>query len=148
MTQPMPDISTSTSEIPEVAEFEEADHMLRTFMEEHKDVFHRYEQLAGQYNQRRQAADKAVRAADVTCGPWNRFSQQIKINWKGLYDYLGGDKEKFMSVGGSISRVTQYTGSREELEVRIASGEIPEEEAEAFRTISGRYKKPDAITLP
>lgn len=145
---PMPDTSISTSDISEVADFEEADAQLREFMNQHRDIFNRYEQLAGQYNQRRQAADKAVRAADVSCGPWDRFSQQIKIDWKGLYDYFGGDKNAFMNAGGHISRVTQYTGNKEEIEVRIASGEIPADDAKAFRTISGRYKKPDPITLP
>jgi hypothetical protein len=148
MTKPMGIKTLDPVEIEEVAEFQEAEAQLRFFMEQNKKVFDRYEELAGQYNQRRQAADKAVRARGVSCGPWVRFSEMVKINWKALYDYLGADKDKFMAVGGKIKRVTEYTGDNKEVDIRIASGEIPEEDAHVFRKISPRYKSPDPVTLP
>lgn len=148
MTKPMSTKKIDPDEIEEVREFMEAEQMLRSFMEQNAGIFQRYEELAGQYNQRRQAADKIIRAKDVSCGPWIRYSQQVKIDWKALYDYLEGDKDKFMSIGGKIGRITQYTGDAKELEVRITAGEIPEDDTAHFRTISPRYKWPNAITMP
>lgn len=146
MTKPIPSETVDPSKILEVAEFIETSDMLHTFIEQHATVFQRYEQIAGVYNQRLQAADKAVRAKGVSCGPFIRFSQQIKINWKGFHDWCEGDKERFMDGGGSVKKVAQYSGEAKTMEIRIATGEIPEEEAAAFRVISPRYKKPDPVT--
>lgn len=137
----------SPEEIPEVASFLEADEQLQTFVDSHRKIFDQFSAYAENRNQLLEAAEKVVRARKVSCGPIVQFSEQIRYNWKAMFDFFGGDKDTFMNNGGKINRVTKYDGNREIPEVKIKTGEISEEDAEVFRTVSPRYKTPDKITI-
>lgn len=147
--KPMPSNAVDPSDITEVSDFIESDAMLRSFVEQHANIFNQFWELAADYNQKLQAAEKAVRSRGVSCGPFVRFSQMVKDDWQAFYTYCNGDKDEFMKGGvGKIKRITKYEGDSKALTIRIETGEIPEEDVGIFRSVSPRYKKPDPISIP
>lgn len=138
----------SPDEIQEVADFLLVGDMLSSFVEQHLSVFKEFRRLAEEYNQKLQAADKAVRSREVSCGPFIRIGQQVKYDWEALFTYCNGDREAFMEYGGKIQQVTKYSGDREHLGIRIEAGDFPEDDVANFRTVSPRFKNLSPISVP
>lgn len=133
--------------IPEVMAFEEARSNLEQFKNTHPGLIKELQALAADYNQKLEAADKAVRGKKVSCGPWEYYQDQTKYNAKALYDALG-DRQLFLSVGGEIQTVTEYGLDRTRLEIAIASNQVKPEAVEACKTVSARYHSPDPLDVP
>lgn len=131
--------------IPEVAAFLEAKERLDRLREAYPEVFEQLSELKDEYNSRLEAADKAVRARKISCGPFVKYQEQTKYDAEKLYDALG--REKFLEVGGKTSTVTTYEVDRARLEAHIASGTIDKEVVEDVREVSPRYKKPEKIFI-
>lgn len=132
--------------IPEVDAFVKADSALNDFIRKHRDIYEQLEALVQQHNTLLESADKAVRAADVTCGPFIRMSESQKINAEKLYEELGD--EAFKQVGGYTETIVDYKVDRERVLAEAVKGTIPEEVAEVCIRKEVRYKKPAAYVLP
>jgi hypothetical protein len=133
------------SEVPEVAAFIEADEVLNTFMEAHKDVFETFRMLVDDRNTKRQSADKMVRATQVLCGPWQQQAKKTLIDVEMLYDRLGRDE--FLAVGGSIETKPHYSMDKKRLEQAIATNRVPAEVAlDAIKPVVS-YHAPKDIVL-
>lgn len=134
------------SEIVEVQEFIAAEHELSTFREEHSAVFEKFDELAVNYNQKLEAADKVVRAKQVSCGPWDLYQEQVKYDAKILFESVG--RERFISVGGTMETQTIYGVDKSRIEASINQGLIPTDVAAQFRSVSPRFHKPNKVDLP
>jgi hypothetical protein len=130
--------------IPEVMAYRESRDMLDAFMQSNIEVFEAYKQLVADVNQKREAADKVVRAKNVSCGDWDIYQEQTKYDPQLLYEALG--REQFMRVGGSCETQTVYGLDKAKFEAAYARGEVPDEVREVVRTVSPRYKAPKEIT--
>jgi len=123
------------SEVPEVAELVEFDNkyrdqlsLLRNLMEERSILF--------------EAAEKAVRARGVSCGPFELISQTDKINWEKLYEYFG--RKLFMDLlDGKINKVVKFSGDTNKAKAAAIRKEIPEEVWQDAHTQISRYRKED-----
>lgn len=112
---------------------------------EHPEVFSCLDDLLDRYNTAVSEAEKVVRAEGVTCGPFENFSVSVKYDAAKMYEELG--EEMFLEVGGSMPTKVVYELDRGRVEAAIASGKIPEETLEHFRSVSRSYHKPDKMQL-
>ncbi len=124
-----------------VQDFEVAEKTITLFEEEHADVFGVYKQLIEERNQKLQAAETAVRGLDVSCGPFDRYTESILYDAAILFQHLGS-RAKFLEVGGSINTETVYSIDRERVEVAIKTGAIPANVVPAFKKVSSSYHTP------
>lgn len=131
--------------VPEVQAFIEAKEKVDRLKEAYPEVFEQLASIKDEYNSTLQAADKAVRARGVSCGPFVKYQEQTKYDAEKLYDALG--REKFLEVGGKTSTITTYDVDRARLEAHIAAGAIDADVLGEVRTVSPRYRKPDPIEI-
>jgi hypothetical protein len=134
---------TDPSELPEVQAYIEAVDMLNAFRDQHPKIFEAYGALVDDMNQKLQAADKAVRAKGVSCGPWEHYQNQEKFDPQALYEALGRDD--FLKVGGVLQTVTTYGLDKNKLKAAAVNGDVPEEVMEQVRTITPKYHAPKGI---
>ena len=137
---------TPVNTIPEVAAFEDVRQRLAAFKEANKAFFDYLDALSEEYNQKLEAADKAVRARGVSCGEFELYQYNTKYNPELLYQYLGRDR--FLEVGGKIIQQTVYDVDKGLVDAAIASKTIPENIAGEVRKKEARYHKPDKAVLP
>lgn len=141
----MPEVSKKPpNEVREVMEFLEAMERLEQFRMQHATVFAEYERLAADYNQKLEAADKEVRAQQVTCGPFDLYQFATSYDAKVLYDLIGRDQ--FLRVGGSEKRETTYQIDKTKVEIAIQQNVIPKDVVDVFKKVSPRYHKPEKIS--
>jgi hypothetical protein len=123
----------------------ESRHSLDTFMEQHGEIFNVLHEIIEDVNTKRQAADKAVRAAGVSCGPWNIGQTQTVYNADALYEGLGRDG--FLAVGGKLSTKTVVSVDKNKVNAAVTRGDIPKPLAEHVITERPRYTAPKDIVL-
>lgn len=128
------------NDVREVAEFEQAKIMLERFREAHAPIFEQYSEIVDIYNSRLEAADKAVRAAEISCGSWELYQKQVTYDPDALYDALGMDK--FLAVGGTLNTVTKRDIDKTKFKAAIARNEVPSGVVETVSKISPRYHAP------
>jgi hypothetical protein len=110
---------TSANEIPEVME-------LLEFEKANQADLDRIRPLLEQRDILIQAAEKAVRAREVSCDRFIILSQTETVNWETLFDKIG--REQFLDlVGGVIQTVPKYSGDVATYKSAVACGRIPEE---------------------
>lgn len=128
------------TDIPEVAAYMEAEEMLRLFLEARPDFAKTLREMIHDLDQKRQAADKVVKARGVVCGPWKVHSVRTTYNADLLYDLIG--KEQFLAVGGVEETVVQKTVDKKKLEAAIAKGELQADTIAEIKKESLAYKAP------
>lgn len=115
------DPKLAPEEIPEVANFVAADQELAEYVEEvrheYPNVLERLEQLSEHRNAALEAANMAVRAVGVACGPFEVHRQYMAYDAAALFDNVG--EARFLELGGSIEtkRVLSLDGARFEAAV-------------------------------
>lgn len=143
------DVATQTvpvEAIPEVAAFQEVKNRFVAFKQANPQFFEFLESLAEEYNDKLEAAAKAVRDQGVRCGDFDLYQWQEKVNAEQLYQSMG--YENFMAVGGKMSTVTVYEADKSRVKGFIASGKIPPEVAEVVFKREPRFHKPEKVNLP
>lgn len=133
------------TDIPEVVDFLDSDAKVQEFKEQYADVFEVFSKLIEERNQKLQAAEKVVRAHGVSCGPFDLYQYQTKIDAQGLFDALG--REDFLKVGGAVKTVPEYSIDKKQFEAAVAQKKVPAKVVEAVVNIAPRYKCPDSIKL-
>lgn len=140
-------MSTDPKEIPEVGEFMAAAKELREFKEVNAEFFEAYEKYLEKYNNSLERADKAVRAKQVSCGPFVLTGRpSVRINVDKLVEAIGVDD--FKAIGGQIETKPSYTIDKNKVEVAISQKLIPQEAVSSFRTVVCSYSKPEKINTP
>lgn len=134
----------SVDEVPEVQHFMEVQSKIERLKEAYPEVFEKLGELAADYNQALEAADKVLRAKKASCGPFTLSSVAVTYDAEKLHEELG--RAEFLKVGGQIKTVTKYDVDKAKFEAHSTSGIVPNEVIESVRTVSPRYKKPEKIT--
>lgn len=116
--------------------------VLDVFKIEHSKVFAEYQALVDDAEQKRQVADKLIRATGSSYGPWEAFSEQKNYNAQELFNLMG--EQKFLELGGVMSEQTIYEVDKQKVDIAIAQGAIPKEVAEVVRKITLKYRAPKA----
>lgn len=132
--------------IEEVRQFDAVRRELMAFMEKHNKVFEQFRSLAGEYNQSLEAAEKAVKAKQVNCGPFQILSIATTYNCDKLYEEIG--PKEFARLGGTTETVVTHVMDKATIEAAIVRKDIPDEIADQVKNIQTRYKRLPVITLP
>lgn len=115
----------AVGDIPEVEEYMDLKRELDSFKAENETVFIVYADLVDRYNTALEAAEIAVRAKGVTCGPFENFSVSTKIDAEKMLEELG--EKLFHAVGGKSGTKVVYTVDAAMVKAAIASGKVPAE---------------------
>lgn len=134
-----------TDTIPEVQHFLDIQQKLNDLKEGFPEVFERLEQLAQDYNQALEAAEKKVRGMQVSCGPFNLFQYRTTYDADKLFEELGEDE--FLKVGGKIQTIKTFDVDKAKLEAHITSGGISKDVVDVVKKTTPSYKKPEKISV-
>lgn len=129
--------------LPEVAAYQEVKDRYRAFKAANPAFFEYLDKLQEELNQKLQAADKAVRARQVSCGEFELYQWQTTYNAEELLQAMGRDK--FLQVGGTMTTQTVYGVDKARVDAAIAAQDIPPTVAERVRIRHPRFHKPDAL---
>ncbi len=134
--------------IPEVRDFEDVKYRYRFFREQNPKFFEILDALTEEYNQKAEAAEKVVRARNISCGDFHCFQENTKHNVEKLVDAIG--VEAFEKLGGTVTQVrtTKYSIDKKQIEAGIARKDIDEKTVEAVKTTEAKYHMPSKIILP
>lgn len=133
------------STIPEVARFIEAQERINRLKEAYPEIFEQFESLKDEYNSALEAADKAVRARGVSCGPFTMMNTATKYDPTKLYEEVGRDK--FLEFGGVEKTITVFELDKARFDSCIAAGAVPSSIVGDVKSVTPRYKKPEKIIL-
>lgn len=133
--------------IPEVESFEKIAKELDQFKADNTEFFETLQEIVDRYNAARDRAEKAVRAKQVSCGPF-QLTGRPSVSYKGevLYEEMGRDW--FFEHGGTTTQVTKYEMDKSKAEAAYTAGLIPEEVVAKARTVKASYHKPEKVELP
>jgi len=141
------------TEIPEVEDYMD---MLETWDRFKKDttiysttvasVMERAYQYVEQLEALRDQADKAVRAAGCSCGPFELNSSTLKIDWDKIHAFRG--REGFLKVGGVIKTQNTCKGDINRYLAAKAQGFITPEEASEYEGNDAKFKVIKPYNLP
>lgn len=132
--------------IPEVAALEQTKTRMRKFMDDNAQFFQWWSELVEEYNDRLQAADKAVRARGVTCGDIVVGSYQTKYDWDYMYERYGRDE--FLERGGKLETIQTKSGDKKRVDLQIDAGKIAKEDAEHIRKKTPKFSTPKPLGMP
>jgi hypothetical protein len=136
----MPKNEVPVDSIPEVKAYEDAKEMLEAYISSKQTIFTTYFQLMDTLRQKRQAADQVVRAREVSCGDWDLYQFQTKVDAEIMYNALG--MEAFLRLGGSTETQTIYDADKAKIEAAVSRGDISKELGEKILVRSPRYHAP------
>ncbi len=131
--------------ISEVAAFVESKNRIERLKEAYPEVFEQFDMLKEDYNAKLQAAEKAVRARGVSCGPFTILSTSTTYDAGKLFEHLG--RKEFLANGGTEKTVTKYEIDKARLEASIAQGKIKKEVVDEVKSVTHRYRKPGEIDI-
>lgn len=131
-------------DMPAVRDYLDVKEKLDAVRVDYADVFRVYDDLVLQHNTALELAGNQVRAEVLSCGPFENFSVSTVFDAQKMYDELG--EELYLKCGGSIGKVATYTVDTAVLKAAIASGKVPADCVDSFRTIQRSYHTPKKIT--
>lgn len=132
--------------VPEVAAFEQAKQQLQSFKAANSQFFDVLDRLVEEYNTRLEAAEKAVRAQQASCGDFDFYQKATKIDGKALHDAVG--REVFISIGGTIKMEAAYKVDGKRLQLALAQQRVTKELVEEVTKEEPRYHTPKPAVLP
>ena len=130
--------------IPEVASLEQVKERMKAFVESNEQLFQWWSELVEEYNDKLQAADKAVRARGVSCGDFAVGSYQTKYDFDYMYERYG--REEFLERGGKLETVQTKSGDKKRIDLQIDSGKMAKEDAEHIRKKTPKVSSPKPLT--
>ena len=132
--------------LPEVLDYEQAKAILAQFKLMNAPFMEQLEALVEQYNQRREAAEKAVRARGVSCGDFDLYQAYEKPDGQALLNALG--REAFIGIGGTIITSHDAKIEAKQVQVALARGIIDQPLYDEVTSIVVRYHLPREISTP
>ena len=135
----------SVDSIPEVVEYMGAEEALVHHLRKDPKFYAELCRLIEERNAKLENAEKAVKSAGVSCGPFALLSTAKEIDAEALFNELGS--VNFQGVGGYTEQVTAYKVDRERFLAYVAANQIPEEVVNATVKTKTRYKKPSVCYL-
>lgn len=142
-----PDLDeTEVEAVKAVKAFEKIDKSIALYEAEHGAVFRTYAELLDKRENKRKVADAAIRATNASFGPWQLLNVQHTYDVPTLCSLIGEDK--FLELGGTVTKMPVYELGKEELELAIAANKIPAKVITEIEKLTPRYKAPKPRSLP
>lgn len=136
---------TAVEEIPEVAAFEEVKHRMQQVRETNAKFFAEFDTLAEEYNEKLNAAIRATKSREASCGDFILYQFSTRYNWEVLYQSLG--HQGFLDVGGKVSQIASYDGNKQRFEAAHKSGQISDEIYNHVVKKTPCFRKPDKVQV-
>ena len=133
-------------QIPEVLAYEQAKAAYTNFKVQHPQLFQQLDYLVEQLNTTMEAAEKAVRAQQATCGDFDLYQKVTKIDGKALHDAIG--RETFIAIGGTVKMMADYKVDGKRLQLAVAQNRVAKDIVEEVTKEEQRYHKPTAAVIP
>lgn len=147
MSNAKPEIKeVDVEEIPEVLEFLDAQTEYEGFKAKNRKLIKELEGLIENYITTKEAADKAVRATGMSCGPWEQLTPTVKYDGERLYSAVG--REDFVRLGGVVRQINEYVIDKGTIEAAIAANKVPQQIVDIVRTVTRKYKSIPNPELP
>jgi hypothetical protein len=143
----------AVEQVPEVARFVAVQDELYRFIKEHQQFIDEYAQLAEQFNDALEAADKSMRArcdeemAGISCGPFEFKHFATKYDGDALLGALGNNEQDFQQLGGIIQTVRVNKVDPKMMESLIERGAVPEKLQREFVKRAANYDKPKKLAV-
>lgn len=141
-------------QVPEVMAFLAAQSELYDFIRQHAAVFDRYAELAEQYNDSLEAADKKLRVlcddqvAGVSCGPFAFKHFTTKYDADALLRSVNNDPLAYGRLGGITETIQVNRVDTKMMESLIDRGAVPVDHQRMFVKRVPNYEKPKKVGLP
>lgn len=132
--------------VQEVLAYEQAKEQLQQFITQYQQVFDTYRQLADQYNTTLEAANKAVRGLGVSCGDFDLFQRNDKVDADKLHDSV--TREQFIEMGGIVTTVRKVKVDKLRFMTKHAQGNVDQELYDAVVSTEDKYHTPDKLVGP
>jgi len=132
--------------VPEVLEYEQTKAALHQFLEQNQPVFDSYQQLVEMYNTALEAANKSVRALGVSCGDFDLYQRNDKVDEEALHNAVS--REDFLSMGGSVIMTRKVKVDKKRFMTRHAQGEVAQELYDAVVSYEDKYHAPNKLVGP
>lgn len=136
---------TPVESIPEVADFEAVKQKYKAFRQANEPFFKYLDELQEQYNQKLEAANKAVRSRNASCSDFHLYNRIIKYNPEAMLTALG--REDFLRLGGKETVQTVYSVDKTRAESAITASNIPKHVVDSFRSEEPRYHTPKKLVI-
>ena len=134
--------------IPEVQEFEQIRQDLFDFKDSNPEFFAELGQKVSRYNAAYDMAEKAVRAKQISCGPFVLTGRPtVKWDEKVLFEEMGRDFFLSTLGGKEIPRVELEVDSSR-VEAAMVQKLIPDEVVKIARKVRVSYHKPNKLVMP
>jgi len=130
----------------EVVAYEKALQEWNDFRDANPTLFEMLDVKVADLEQKRQAAEKAVRTADVSCGPMEQTQRFMSVDGKKLLAAVG--REEAVNCGANISETVTVKVDMKRYELAKAQGRVEREVAEDVEEVNTRYKVPKELRLP
>lgn len=127
-----------------VEEFRMAEKAIELFTDTYPQLMKEYRELLEERNQKLSAADTAIRGLDVSYGPWDRFTADVRYDADALYENIG--RTKFLEIGGQIGMEETHKIDGARIELAISKGQIPATLVPVVKKIIPKYRTPKAKT--
>ena len=130
----------------EVVEYEQTKTALHQFLQQNQTVFDSYQQLVEMYNTALEAANKAVRAQSVSCGDFDLYQRNDKVDAEALHTAVS--REDFLSMGGSVTMTRKVKVDKLRFLTKHAQGEVTDELFNSVVSYEDKYHTPDKLVGP
>jgi len=134
------------TEIPEVVNFENVKARYHKFKQDNAAYFQYLNQIQEEYNIALQAAEKAVKVNQVSCGDFHYYLKLDKIDDDMAYQIHG--HEKFLALGGTIETVTIRKMDKTRYMSNVQAGVVTADERQLTVKTEPRYHKPEGMNVP
>lgn len=109
-------------------------------------VMERVDEFVNKLETLRAKAERAVREAGVSCGPFVMLQNNLKVDWDKVH--AGRGREGFLQIGGSIVEKNTCKGDINRYLAAKAKGLITPEEAEEYEGDDQKFKRVEGFRLP
>jgi hypothetical protein len=142
-----PEIQKVTAgSIPEVAHFVRAERELDAAVEKHAKVLAEIRELVAVRNATLEAAEKATREQEVSCGPIELLNFVRSDNAVALYDAVG--PARFTALGGLVESTEKYSIDRARFDALVLQDKVAPELVLQVVDFAPRYRKLPRFLLP
>lgn len=138
--------TVDAEEIPEVQAYLRAVEKLEEWKKTYAGAYEELKEIQDLYNSTLEAADKSVRAREVSAGPFKLLNYSTSFNANALYDAVG--REDFLRLGGSVQTVQQYDVDKKQFEAFVAQKKVHPDVVKAVISYGPRYQVLKKVTIP
>ena len=133
-------------QLPQVQSYLAAQEELEQHLSSNMPFYNRMSDLIIVRNQALADAEIIVKNLGVSCGPFRKTRESLKIDIEKLYEELG--EKNFKELGGYTEKILDYKLDRARFLAYLESNQVPQEVADVCVRKDLAYDKPKPYNIP